>query len=301
MITLYPIPEYLDSKVGRLPSHARRNKEIAQEQLTPQQIKIEARRLLSGGMSQKIWRILDLLSTGGVLSAKQLNIPERTLGRWCERRLFERVAISPNDVEKSLREFGLPTERPMLYTLGVLGIEIAAARHGVLPPSGYQSYSLMRVFHDVLTNEIVLRLANKLGEQGWTVEWLSKYESTVIDKSQNPILEPDALIRFRKDGYEHAFVIEYHNEDKQSRASEKVKKYEIAFSDCNWQEQWEVEKFPPVLAVFWHAIVGTGYQNSTRGKRLNCMYYGKTLRAVLEGKLDEWIHVDTGRKDNLLS
>jgi hypothetical protein len=46
--------------------------------------------------------------------------------------------------------------------------------------------------------------------------------------------------------------------------------------------------------------VGTGYQNATRAKKLNCTFYGKTLKAVLDGKLDEWTNVNNGKKENIL-
>ena len=161
----------------------------------------------------------------------------------------------------------------------------------------------MRIMHDIASNEVVLRLADVIGEKGWTVDWLGKYESTLVDKNQRTILEPDALVRYRKDGRDGgdgAFLLEYHNEDWQTRAATKVEKYEKAFVEGNWREQWEVETFPPVLVVFLKAIVGTGYQNATRAKKLNCAYYGKTLKAMLEGKLNDWTNVATDKKENIL-
>jgi hypothetical protein len=56
-----------------------------------------------------------------------------------------------------------------------------------------------------------------------------------------------------------------------------------------------------VLAVFWHAIVGTGYTTAVQGnKRLKCLYYGKTLKAVLEGKIGEWVLTATMEKVKLI-
>jgi hypothetical protein len=155
--------------------------------------------------------------------------------------------------------------------------------------------------HDIAANEVILRLADEIGTRGWVVDWLGKYEGTLTDKNgKYTLLEPDGLIRFRKDGYERAFLLEYHNEDKQSRAAMKVEKYEKAFSEGNWREQWEVETFPPVLVVFQKAIVGTGYQNATNGKKLNCTFYGKTLKAILEGKLDDWKNIGKDKRENIL-
>jgi hypothetical protein len=299
MIILHPLP-VISSYRHKIPKHARRNKDIDLSQITAGQVKIEARRILSGGLPARIWRVLDLLATGGVLDLKHLNIPRRTLGHWSQQRLFERIPVGPDELKKVYASLGLDGKHPDLYTLGSIGIEIAAMRHDIAPPSGYQGYFLMRILHDVVANEIVLYLADVLGKQGWTVEWLGKYEGTLTDKNQKTILEPDALIRFRKDGEERAFLLEYHNEDKQARAAMKVEKYEAAFNDGNWREQWEVDKFPPVLVVFWQPIVGTGYQNATRAKKLNCTFYGKTLKAVLDGKLDEWTNVNNGKKENIL-
>jgi len=55
-----------------------------------------------------------------------------------------------------------------------------------------------------------------------------------------------------------------------------------------------------VLVVFWHAIVGTGYTTAAKSnKRVKCLYYGKTLKAVLEGKIEEWALTATMEKVRL--
>ena len=299
MITLYPKPEFFASKYGRPADHAKRTPLRNETLLTSQQIKTEARRLLAGGLPSRTWYALDLLSVGGVLNATRLGIQVRMLRHWSSFGLFERLQISPQEAKDHYEKFGLQDGDPALYILGPVGLEISTQRHEVLPPGGYQGYSSMRVMHDLMTNEIVYRLADRLSTTGATVEWLGKYEISLADKAGNIILEPDALLRFRKDGEEHAFVIEYHNEDKQTRAFEKVKKYEAALELGNWQERWEVETFPPVLSVFWHAIVGLGYQNATGRKKVKCEYYGKTLKAVLEGKIEEWSFTTTMEKKKM--
>lgn len=288
MITLYPKPNFSLSLAGRPPAHATRNKEVLASQLTPQQVKVEARRLLAGGLPPRIWYALDLLAMGGVLSARQLDIPASTLRRWAHAGLFARLAYSAESVMAAMAEMGMQDGHPMLYTLGPIGVEVAAVRHGVMPATGYAGYTLMRVLHDVMVSEIVLRMAKEFAEQGWTVEWYGKYESTLSNKAGNVILEPDALLRLWNDKEDRAYVVEYHNEDKQSRAVEKVKRYEEAHEMGNWRERWEVETFPPVLAVFWHGIVGMGYTHATKNGRMKCSYYGKTLKALLEGKIQEW-------------
>ncbi len=304
MITLYPAPCLPRFKPGRPPTRSRKATDDVVLS-SPHQTKAEARRILSAGISPQVWRILDLLSTGGVFSAKRLgffDVSERTLQRLAQTLILERLIQDKGELRRNLELYGLDGDNhPVLYMLGPVGIEIATQRHDVPPPVGYQGYPINRVLHDVITNEIVLRLADAIGARGWTVEWLGKYEGALMDKTQKQvILEPDALIRFRKGGDERAFLIEYHNEDWQARAALKVEKYEAAFSEGNWRQRWEVETFPQVLVVFWQPIVGTGYKNAVESRRLNCAYFGKTLKAVTEGKLDEWINVASAQKTSIL-
>ncbi len=313
MITLYPAPNLSRFKPGRPPASSRKAAEDFIPN-SPHQAKAEARRILSAGLSPQAWRTIDLLSAGGVFSAGRLSslgMSQRSLQRLARTRILERLIQDGDELRQSLETFGLDGDqrlvqdgeelRSVLYMLGPVGIEIATQRHDVPPPSGYQGYSLSRVMHDVITNEIVLRLADAIGTRGWTVEWLGKYEGALTDKTQKQvILEPDALIRFRKGDEERAFLVEYHNEDKQSRAALKVEKYEAAFNEGNWRLRWEVETFPPVLVVFWQPIVGIGYQNAVSGKNLKCAYYGKMLKAIIEGKLDEWKNISTDKKENIL-
>jgi hypothetical protein len=304
MITLYPKPTFSKSIINT-PAFARRNNVKAIEQMTLQQAKLEAARIASGGLSPRTWRLLDLLATGGILSSRWLPpLTERAMRNLSAMRLFERLSLGASEIRTHFSEMGFEEKNPILYTLGPVGVELATTRHYVAPPGGYQAYTPMRVMHDIATNEIVLRLADEMGGRGWSVDWLGKYEGVLTDKSGKGILlEPDALVRYRKDGKDGgdgAFLLEYHNEDWQTRAATKVEKYEQAFSEGNWREQWEVETFPPVLVVFLKAIVGAGYQNVARSKKLNCVYYGKTLKAMLEGKLDDWKNVATDKKESIL-
>jgi hypothetical protein len=307
MITLYPQPIFPKHTVLNTPSFARRNinKKNVQTQMTRQQVRLEAGRILSGGLSLRLWRILDMLATGGALSTRWLpHLAANKMREWCRMRLFERISHDPVEIQSLYIEMGLDEKKPILYMLGPVGVEIAKIRYEVEPPGGYQGYTSMRVMHDVAANEIILRLADLIGGKGWTVDWFGKYESTLVDRSERTILEPDGLIRYRKDGEDGgdgAFLLEYHNEDWQSRAATKVEKYEKAFVECDWRSQWEVETFPPVLVVFLKAIVGTGYRNATRdNNRLNCTYYGKTLKSVLEGNLEEWTNVGMDMKREVI-
>ena len=304
MITLYPKPTFSNSIINT-PAFARRTNVKAIEQMTAQLAKLEAARIASGGLSSRTWRLLDLLATGGILSSRWLPpLTARAMRNLSAMRLFERLSLDALEIRTHFAEMGFDEKNPILYTLGPVGVELATTRHDVAPPGGYQAYTPMRVMHDIAANEVVLRLADEMGRRGWSVDWLGKYEGVLTDKSGKvTLLEPDALVRYRKDGRDGgdgAFLLEYHNEDWQSRAATKVEKYEKAFAEGNWREQWEVETFPPVLTVFLKAIVGAGYQNATRGRQLNCTYYGKTLKAMLEGKLDDWKNVATDTKEIIL-
>ena len=298
MIKLYPPPVLSTYHRRRSPNHSAHARAKSLDMSLPGQIKAEARRIISVGLPARIWRIIDLLACGGVLPSSHLGVSERALKWWSQRLVLEKVVGDQVELQHAGKQLGLSVNG--LYALSPVGVEIAAMRHEVQPPSGYQGYTLMRVMHDVVVNEIVLRLAERLGAGGWNVEWLSKYEGALTDKNGRVILEPDAVIRFYKDEQEKAFVLEYHNEDRRARAAMKVEKYEAAFTEGNWKQQWEVETFPPVLVVFWQPIVGAGYQNAVGSKKPNCTYYGKTLKAVLEGKLDEWQSIHRDKKETLI-
>lgn len=221
-----------------------------------------------------------------------------TLTQW---RLLDRVKINPGETPQKYSGPAFSFLGPSLYSLGPVGVEIATQRHGVLPPTGYQLYLPTRVIHDLIVNEIVLRLAQAIGERGWEVEWLGKYEGTLRETGQErTLVEPDALIRFRRDGQERAFLLEYHNEDKSSRAEDKVKRYEAAYADGDWRKAWEVDTFPPVLAVCLHPIVSTGYINTLQGRRTRCVYYGKMLKPILDGNVSDWVNISTNEREDIL-
>ena len=135
---------------------------------------------------------------------------------------------------------------------------------------------------------------------GWRRR-LGRYEGALRETGQaRTLVEPDALIRFRRDGQERAFLLEYHNEEKASRAEDKVKRYENACANGDWRGAWEVETFPPVLAVCLHPIVSTGYVNAVQGRRTRCVYYGKMLKSILDGNINGWVNISTNTKEDIL-
>jgi hypothetical protein len=271
---------------------------------TPQQIRLEALQVLRRGLSPQRWRVLDLLAIGGVLSVAQCQVSYRALRKYAQEQLLDRLPYTVNDLKQAMDDYGIPGSNDtdtLLYTLGSLGIEIARQRHGHPPPTGYLGYTLQRTLHDVVRNEIVLRLAHYAESLGWSVRWLGHAESTLI-KDGEAILEPDALLILRHEQQEKAFLLEFHNEDKQIRAYEKVRRYEAAYATQLWQSQWGLAVFPHVLAVFTLPIIADGYQNAIREReQVHGHYDGKLLAGILDNnRLGEWTNIATGQREQLL-
>lgn len=270
-------------------------------EMTPQQIQYAATKVMENSMSKSAWRALDLLFAGGIMTVDQLGMTPRTMRRYAKKHIVKRYGVAPRFVIEKLGEYGLDVENGQLYTLGPVGIELTGMRHGVKPPTGYLSYSLERVLHDVIVNEIVLRIAQEAEAHGWEFIWASKYQATIF-REDIPILEPDALIRLKRENVEaKVFLIEYHNEAQRTRALQKVRQYERAWESDLWQEPWEVESFPPLLAVFRKEIVGEGYLDGIKESApVDVAYYGRALSSVLaEGGLADWFHINTKKKGNV--
>ncbi len=290
-----------DSKnfpTGRRPKH--------EELLSPAQIKAEAMRLLAKGIRNEAWRILDWLFVGGVMSVAQLELKARSLRQYTKSRLIDRlpylVQVTADEFTKNQLSFLEPKET-QLYILGPVGLEVLKDRHSYPPLSGgYLSYPLPRVMHDVILNEIVLRLLSYADELGWDATWRGANSARLINPdNRQEIIEPDALLVFKKGDQERAFCLEFHhNEDKQTRAELKIKNYQAAYESGLWQAQWELETFPAVLAVFTERIVGTGYHNTLRERRSDVTYLGKLLAGVLQNNLAEWANFGTNEKGALL-
>jgi len=257
------------------------------EPMTPQAAQIAARSLVQRGISRSLDRIIALLLSAGVLPQQRLPASGRALRKYHTRRILDRLPFTSAEVRTALQSYGLPmpeAERSLLYTLGPVGIEIMRERHGFPPPGGYLSAPLERVLHDLVVNEIVFYLGEAAMAAGWTPVWSSKYESSLWkDKKEAVILEPDAFLRFKKDSQEQVYLIAYHNEDKRTRAMSKVRRYEAACQqDKLWFEQWEVETFPPVLAVYRDGIVGKGYQEEIKDNPGQVRFYGRSLEGFFQ-------------------
>ena len=270
------------------------------ETMTPAQIQAEAMNVVARGLSSIAWHALDLLYVGGIMTVDQLALNPRTLRRYAAKQIVNRYAVSPGFVSERLGEYGLVTGNGQLYTLGPVGAEIVQMRHRVKPASGFLTYTLERVLHDVIVNEIILRVIRQAEDDGWSVDWASKYESTLF-REDTPILEPDAFIRLEREGEEHSFLIEYHNEDKRTRAIQKVRQYERAWESELWQDTWKIQDFPPLLAVFKKEIVGEGYLDGIKESApVEVSYYGRALKGIWdEDGLANWFNINKEKKGNV--
>jgi hypothetical protein len=261
------------------------------EPLSPQAAQARARHLLEVGLSPHLERTLDLLLSAGALPQYLLPVDGRTLRNYHKRRLLDRLPYISNDIRAAFGRYNLPAPEepaPMLvYVLGPVGIEIVRERHGIPPAGGYLNMTLERVMHDLAINEVVLYLAQIAIAKGWTPLWLSKYEATLWKDNQAE-LEPDAMLRLKKEDQEYVYLFEYHNEDKSTRAEEKVLRYKSAYQSRDWAKRWEVETFPPVLVVYRNPLVAQGYYRALQTYRHDLLFYGKRLDNVFGDNLNEW-------------
>ncbi len=268
----------------------------------PQEATAEA--VLRRGLSPQAWRVLDWLSHGGVMFGWQLGVKPRTLRLYQERGLVTRLPVEPKALEAELQSLSWEVDRRReraLYVLGPLGLEIARRRQAFAPLTGYEAYPLSRIMHDVVVAEIVLRLARLGHAQGWEVYWAGT-NAAELRRGQEQILEPDAVLVFRRGVEERAFCIEYHNEKGTQRGREKVRRYERAYREKDlWQERWDLETFPVVLAVAHDPAVLRGYLEALRERRDRPVtFYGKALSSLLQGNVATWKRIDTRQEEPLL-
>lgn len=282
-------------RAGRRPKNA---------DMTSAQVKAEAARLLTIGLTPDTWRVLDWLSVGGVMGVAQLQATPRALRSLAQNRLIDRVPFPTKTFAEAFAQAGLPHRSPeetQLYVLGPVGTEVLKPRHPYPLPTGHLSYTLPRLMHDVILNEIVLRVMTYAESQGWEAEWWGTNTARLMDADKQEVLEPDALLVLKREGQERAFCVEYHhNEDKVTRAETKVRKYHRAMEGELWIKAWNLNTFPIVLAVFDQKIVGTGYQDALQAYRTEVRVLGKLLKGVVEGKLEEWADFTTNIRVPLL-
>lgn len=277
--------------LNQTPARRASRRRTTRDPITPHEAKQRAYFLLAEGkITGKQSQVLSTLAVAGVLDEQQLarliGISGRSLRRYHSQHLLDRLYVVP----ASLRTVGFirAGESLRLYKLGAVGRAIVA-HDQPLVPSGYEGFGVHRLTHDVLANEVMIRVARAGADAGYDPIWLSKYEATVHDDAGRPMLEPDAMLELR-----HAhratqrFLLEYHNEDDSRRAAGKIKRYEEVARDGHWQHAWNTETLPTVLVSWTHNAVATGYsaaieRQAHRHLGLRFRYLGMPIQRLLAG------------------
>ena len=251
----------------------------------------------------KLYHVVALLGTTGVLIQEHLlilcKISERSLRRYREQGLLDMVP-TPRAIQERFGD-------KRIWTLGPIGQQLARL-HLELVPTGYLESQIDNITHDVLCNLVYVKTYQTARRNGYTAILKSRYEASLKDFRETQILQPDAMIILRHEttGEEKHFVVEYHNEDFSSRAAEKIKKYEHVYREGYWQDQWHLDKFPPILIVTTHRAPALGYRKDItlrqKGVGVRCTYLIKPLRTFLDGSQSPlvWLDLDENKTVNLL-
>jgi hypothetical protein len=285
-------------------------KPVISTPMTANEAKQEAQFQLRRGLLQprmKRRALIDLMSSAGVLPAEHLqellSINERSVRRYREQHLLDRIVVPP-----ALSPW-FPLKTRYLYTLGMVGMELATQIHG-MTPTGYIEAKQDKISHDVLCNLVYYHLYRGVKPLGYAAVLYNRYEATVHDFRGKPLLEPDAMVVL-----EHAtkprqvFLIEYHHEHFSSRSAGKVMKYEGIFRDRPelWQATWQTMQAPTILVVWTHNAVAMGYRRHFEERRTEHMSrHGQWLGKPLQAFLDKqtvllWENLGTGQpQDRLL-
>jgi hypothetical protein len=297
MITLYPTPDVQRLNRGRPAQRLERPAELSLASLA--QVRAEARRRIAVGLPARTWRALDLLAVGGVLSVAHLGAPERTVQYWAKQGLVQRLALDSAHLAGMLAQVGLQ-QSPHVYALGPVGAEMLRERHQAELADPHLAAPLPGVLRIILRNEIVLRLAENWGQEGWQVDWLAPEKTRVYEKNGNGVVfAPEVMLRCRRGSEQRLFVIQYHD---------RVDRYQVesiagAFNTARlarWKSAWQVETFPSLLVVFSDGEVGELYQELLQTNRWTELCYGKRLDAVLTGKLESWFSFNRNKKEPIL-
>ena len=276
------------------------------KQMEPHEAKREALLMVRQGRYKPgtlLDKVIQLLSTGGVFLEKHVmgltGIKKRTLQTYRKKNYV--------DLLPAPLKLGSLIEKPRVYTLGPIGLALAQLQNELIP-TGYLKSSHDRVTHDVLCNLVYYQIYEAALNLGYVAILRGKYETTIHNKKNQPILEPDSMVILTKEGEEkeYPFLIEYHNENHSSRAAEKIRKYEHLYQEGYWRNQWHLDTFPPILIATTHRAPAVGYNNEIqkhlRGAGLRCTYLIKPLRTLLDGSQSAlaWLNLEKNKTINLL-
>ncbi|MCP4426618.1 MAG: hypothetical protein GY803_19160 [Chloroflexi bacterium] len=277
------------------------------KEMTPQAAKTEAQRLLPF-VTPHLWEVIDILAQAGVLSVEQLSfiVSYKTLSRdYAPQRIVDRLPYTHTELKAAFTAHGFAytAKKTNLYALGPVGVELALLRpDNIQPVTGFMAYTLTRVMHDVCLNESMLRLSDFAIEHGWDPYWDGPNQAALYSADgSRQLLAPDAKLTVKRGAETRHFLVEYHNEDHRTRAERKIDKY-INVGEINaacWQEAWDTDTFPPVLAVFAKRIVGEGYRDKLKGRNAPVYFYGKLLEGVLSNSLEIWANFTTRQKETI--
>lgn len=276
------------------------------KQVEPHEAKREALLMVRQGRYKPgtlLDKVIQLLSTGGVFLEKHVmeltGIKKRTLQTYRKKNYVDLLPVP--------LKLGALIEKPRVYTLGPIGLALAELQNKLIP-IGYLKSSHDRITHDVLCNLVYYQIYEAAPSLGYGAVLRGKYEITIHNKKNQPILEPDSMVILSKEGEEkeYPFLIEYHNENYSSRAAEKIRKYEHVYQEGYWRSQWNLDKFPPILIATTHHAPAMGYseeiQKHLRGAGLKCTYLIKSLEKLLDPASDDliWFDLEKNREFDLL-
>ena len=275
-----------------------RSREV--EPLSRQKAQSLAEAVARRGLSQEAWQTLDRLYAAGIMTVSQIGMARRTLRNYAQKRLIARYTYSPKEVVRELGERFLPVNDGQIYTLGPVGVEIMAVRHGIRPTQQYLAYPFERILPALILNEIIRRIETEAKKHEWALTRYS-YEQAQLIKEDQVIFSPSALISLEQEDRQHFFALEYHDEKHGRDAWRKAQHYEDASESILWEERWLGENFPVVLAAFQHSDVGEGYRAAIGEMGpVSTRFYGRSLESLFqEGGLDSWVNITKGNRGNI--
>ncbi len=274
--------------------------------ITPYEAKQEALLMMRSGRYKpgtKFDRVVQLLSTGGVFLEEQIisltGAKKRTLQTYRKKGYIDLLPVP--------LKLGSLINKPRVYALGPIGLALAELQNELVP-TGYLKSTHDRVTHDVLCNLVYYQIYEAAKKIGYMAILRGKYETTIHNKKNQPILEPDSMVILTKEGEEkeYPFLIEYHNENYSSRAAEKIRKYEYVYQEGYWRSQWHVNRFPPILIATTHLAPATGYDEEIKkhliGAGVKCTYLLKSLKKLLDGSESSliWLDLEKNKTINIL-